>query len=321
MNAVHSIDLESAMRLAVQEARKYLGRTAPNPPVGAVVLAVDGTVLGVGAHVQAGTDHAEVMALKNARESHPHIPAHTVVVTLEPCNHQGRTPPCTQAILAAGVKKVVVGQRDPNCRVAGAGIQKLKDSGVEVVEGVLSAECGELIESFTWFCQTGKPWVTLKTAHQADGSMIPPVGQKTFTSEASLVFAHELRKRSQVLITGSGTVLADAPWFTVRHVQDHPGMRRTLVVLDRRGRVPRDWVKKAESQGFEVWIPVVETSLESLLQELGSRGCVDALVEAGPTLSQAFLSENLVNRHYKIQVGKNGQADQIERIDMDLKAR
>lgn len=281
---------EEAMQLALAKARKFQGATAPNPPVGAAGLDADGNILAVAAHERAGLPHAEANVLRIFRESDALSDLHTLVVTLEPCNHTGRTGPCTEAILAAGVKRVVFGVRDPNPEVAGGGAERLREAGVEVIEGVLAKECQELIRGFATLLKTGRPWVTIKRALRHDSSMIPPTGRKTFTSRDGLRYAHELRRRADAIITGSGTVLADDPLFTVRHVEDHPEKRRALVLFDRRGRVSAEWKARARERGFEV----VETAdLPAALAELGRQGALEVLVEAGPTLSTAILATDL----------------------------
>ena len=240
--------------------------------------------------------------------------ARTLLVTLEPCNHHGRTPPCTDAILAApAVRRVIYGSRDPNRKIPGGGASRLREAGLEVEELIdpeLLRRTTELNRPFFHWVRTGRPWVTIKTAHFPDGSMIPPQGQKTFTSPESLTLAHGLRKRADAILTGSGTILADDPLFTVRHVPDHPGKSRWLVVMDRRGRLPEAWQKEAEKRGFR---PLIETDLERALDHLGSLGCLEVLVEAGPTLSLAFLSGErcLWNAHVVIT---RGNPDQVKTL-------
>jgi diaminohydroxyphosphoribosylaminopyrimidine deaminase / 5-amino-6-(5-phosphoribosylamino)uracil reductase len=302
----------NAMRLAIEEASRFVGATSPNPPVGAAALDREGAVLGVQAHQLAGTGHAEARLLRDCAERGLSGRVETVVVTLEPCNHQGRTGPCTEAILALpSVRRVVFGARDPNPKVKGGGAERLKQAGLETLSleessHPLADACRELIRPFRHWVTTGLPWVTVKTARTAEGSMIPPPGRKTFTSPDSLKLAHELRRRADAIITGSGTILADRPELTVRLVPDHPGKRRWLVVLDRRGRVPADWLKEAEARGFR---PVTGLGFEEALRFLGSEGALEALVEAGPGLSGAVLSTPLWNDHVVIT---QGTPDRVE---------
>ena len=297
-----------AMRLACDEARKWVGATSPNPPVGAVGLDENGNVIAVAAHRRAGTEHAEAALLRLCRERDLIERLHTVCVTLEPCNHFGRTPPCAEALIAAGVKRVVVGVRDPNPQVVGGGCDRLRHAGVEVVEGVEAEACRRLIHAFAFHAKTGRPFVTVKRAFDAKGTMIPPAGEKVFTNEESLVLAHRLRKKADAIVTGSGTVLADDPLFTVRHVADFPGKRRVLAVLDRRGRVPEGYIRAVEGRGFEVFRYL---DLDSCLSDLESRGIRDVLVEAGPELSKAVLDSG----HWAMRVDiRHEETDRVEVI-------
>ena len=179
---------------------------------------------------------------------------HTLCVTLEPCNHQGRTPPCTEAIIESGIRHVAVGTRDPNPHVKGGGIERLQQAGVDVVCGVNEEECKQLIAPFAYSVQTGKPWITIKRAFDAKGSPIPPPGQKTFTSPESLKLAHQLRKKSDAIMAGSGTILVDDPLFTVRYVPDHENKRRRLAIIDRRRRVPQNYLAEAAGRGLDATV-------------------------------------------------------------------
>ncbi len=290
--------IEEAMELSIQEAQKFLGATSPNPPVGAVALDSQGRCLAVCAHEKAGEAHAEVGVLDKLRRLGK--TADTLVVTLEPCNHRGKTGPCTEAIIQANVPRVVIGTTDPNPGVCGGGISRLQASGIEVIQGVMEKQCKWLIRAFAHYSTTRKPWVTLKCAFQEDGEMQPPVGQKTFTSQKSLAFAHGIRKRVDAILTGSGTVLSDDPDFTVRHVADHVGKRRFLALLDRRGRVARSWKSKIEKNGFTL---VECDSVEQALLDLGKRGVQEVLVEAGPSLRNSFLKKELWNECIEIHKG------------------
>jgi diaminohydroxyphosphoribosylaminopyrimidine deaminase/5-amino-6-(5-phosphoribosylamino)uracil reductase len=329
--------VKSALQAAIDKAREFVGATAPNPPVGAVALDAQGQALSIQAHERAGTGHAEAKVIADLRQRGLLEQVHTLFVTLEPCNHQGRTPPCVDAILGAGIRHVVYGARDPNPRVAGQGADRLRAAGVDVrelsaheadsEEAALAQACRELIQPFAHWALTGRPWVVVKTAHQAAppstsresllDSMIPPLGQKTFTSPSSLRLAHELRRRADAILTGSGTVLADHPAFTIRHVEDHAivvqGLKkRRLVILDRRGRVSKDWIQDSEQRGFEVW---VRHDLEQALNELGKAGALEVLVEAGPELSSFILESPLWNQHVLITLGNPpGSPDTIKNV-------
>jgi diaminohydroxyphosphoribosylaminopyrimidine deaminase / 5-amino-6-(5-phosphoribosylamino)uracil reductase len=301
---------EPAMGMALNAAEKFVGATAPNPPVGAIALDKQGKVLLGAAHQVAGGPHAEAKVLELAEKLGKLSQIETLVVTLEPCNHQGKTKPCTETILRhKHIRRVVFGCHDPNPKVTGGGEARLREAGLEVVSGVLETECQFLIRAFAKHALTGRPYVTLKAAFTSEGSMIPPTGRKTFTSEASLLFAHELRKRADAIWTGSGTVLADQPEFTVRWVPDHPGKRRFLLLSDRRRRIGQDWLQKAEKNGFRLHF--AET-LDEGLDFLGKNGVLEVLVEAGPALRQAWLESGLWDESVVIIQGKGEEDDKVE---------
>ncbi len=275
-----------AMKAACREARRWLGATSPNPPVGTAALDDAGRILAVAAHRRAGEDHAEAALLKlcEVRGLLPRID--TLCVTMEPCNHQGRTPPCTEAILKSGIRRVAIGMRDPNRQVAGGGCERLRDAGIEVIETIESESCRRLAHAFAFHAQTGKPFVTVKRAFDEKGSMIPPKGQKTFTSRESLILAHRLRKKADAIVTGSGTILADRPSFTVRHVKDFGNKNRILAILDRKGRVPDTYIKEASARGFSVQL---FQDLDSCFSSLEKKGIRDILIESGPNLSRSVV--------------------------------
>lgn len=285
-----------AMAAACAEARQWLGATSPNPAVGAAALDAKGTILALAAHQRAGEAHAEAALLNQCRRILDQV--ETLCVTLEPCNHQGRTPPCTDAIIKSGIKRVVIGTRDPNPHVPGGGIERLQQAGIEVISGVGESECRQLIHAFAYYAKTGKPWITIKRAINRDSSMLPPKDLKTFTSPSSLVLAHRLRKKADAILTGSGTIVADDPEFTVRHVPDYPGKRRFLAMMDRRKQVPESYINAARQRGFE---PLIYDDIESALKDLAVKGVRDILVEAGPALSQTMLDSHLWNMSVTIQ--------------------
>lgn len=300
---------ENAMREAIQAASQFIGATAPNPPVGAAALDKDGELLLSAAHQKAGTFHAEARLLAEAAARGLAEKIETLVVTLEPCNHHGRTPPCTEAILRhKSIRRVVIACLDPNPTVAGGGAEKLRQEGIEVITGVLEKEGRRLIRPFTKWATNGRPYVLVKAAFNREGNMIPPAGEKTFTSAASLSFAHELRKNSDAIWTGSGTVLSDNPEFTVRRQPDHPGKNRLLVLSDRRRRISQDWLDRARENGFETHFA---ESLEEGLDYLGKKGALQVLVEAGPTLRDAWLASGLWDESVVIQQGKENEGDRI----------
>lgn len=286
------------MLLAIQEARKFIGATAPNPPVGAC-LVKDGKILSTAGHKRAGGDHAEIRAIKQAIEKFgfQSVRGSTLYVTLEPCNHTGKTPPCTGAIIECGIERVVFGISDPNPSVEGGGAQKLRQAGLIVEEDLLAMECFELIAGFSKWAQAKKPWVVQKLAYRINEdyrlSLIPEKNMKTFTTEQSLLVAHEERKKADAILTGMGTIRIDQPFFTVRKVPDHPGKKRILAVLTKRDpslSSVLSWKERQASLGFEV---VAYRDIEEALENLGQRGIQRVLVEAGPTVSTQILRQNL----------------------------
>jgi len=213
------------MTEALRLARRLPRRTWPNPPVGAVVVR-DGEIIARGAHLGPGLDHAEAVALAEAGER---ARGATIYVTLEPCNHQGRTPACAPRIVAAGVKRVVFGIRDPNPRVAGGGLAHLRDAGVEVAFGIAAAECLELVWPFVATDAFARPFVLLKTAASLDGRFAPPPESDTagrpfyLTGAESLAAVGRMRRWSDIVLVGSGTVTADAPRLDGRRVGPDAG--------------------------------------------------------------------------------------------------
>jgi diaminohydroxyphosphoribosylaminopyrimidine deaminase/5-amino-6-(5-phosphoribosylamino)uracil reductase len=319
--------IETAFEETISKASLFAGLTSPNPCVGAAALDRKGKILTVQAHERAGELHAEAKVIRELEISGLLHEAHSLIVTLEPCNHAGRTPPCADAIIKAGFRKVYFGAKDPNFHVHGGGAEKLRSSGLEVVSPeelpqVTQEACRSLIRTFAHWVKTGRPWVTMKTAMNSHGSMIPPPGQKTFTSPRSLKLAHSLRKRADAILTGSGTLLADHPEFTVRHVPDHSygnsPKARWLAILDRRGRIEPAAITQAKQNGFEVYIG---KDLEETLQFLGSKGVLEVLVEAGPTLSQAIITEGFWNQHVLIKQGSPSTESGISSIEDTVEIR
>lgn len=292
------------MARAIEEAKR--GRPSPNPHVGAVVASADGTILGCGHHERAGDAHAEVAAIADASET----AGHTLYVTMEPCNHHGRTPPCSDAVIAAGFKRLVLGARDPAPHVPGS-VEKIRAAGVEVTLGVLEQECEALIADFSKHIQTGLPFVTLKAAVTLDGRMATRTGDsKWITGEEARTEAHRMRDYSDAVLVGIGTVLADDPALTVRHVE---GVDPLRVVLDAGLRTPpdatlatrgtlvmhgpgaaRENADALRAKGCElIEVPRLEGGLDirAVLTVLGKRDIVRVLVEGGPTLHASFLAE------------------------------
>jgi diaminohydroxyphosphoribosylaminopyrimidine deaminase/5-amino-6-(5-phosphoribosylamino)uracil reductase len=288
-------DIQAALRRALQLAEQAVGLTDPNPRVGCVLLAADGRRLGEGHTQAAGQAHAEVMALRDAAAQGHDVRGATAVVTLEPCSHHGRTPPCCDALIQAGVARVVVAIEDPNPQVAGQGIARLRAAGIEVQPGdAASAEASrELNIGFFSRMQRGRPFVRLKSAISLDGRTALPDGRSQWiTGEAARTDGHAWRKRAGAMLTGIGTVLADDPRLDVRLV---PTAKQPLrLVLDPQGRLPPG-ARVLQPPGDARAIGPGRAHLPTLLAELGQQGINELHVEAGPTLSGAFLDAGLVD--------------------------
>jgi diaminohydroxyphosphoribosylaminopyrimidine deaminase/5-amino-6-(5-phosphoribosylamino)uracil reductase len=301
-----------AAQLAIAIAKDFEGATAPNPIVGAAGLTKEGNIIGIAAHEKYGSAHAEVNLIQHLYKFDKLNSLHTLFVTLEPCAHYGHTHPCVKAILETNIKKVIIGSLDPNPAVNGKGIEaltrKIQVDYLSDYDRQLAEECQKIIIPYRHWLGNRKPWVVIKQAYNSSGSMIPDKNQKTFTSQQSLIFAHNLRKKGDAIITGSGTVLADWPEFTVRYVPDHLEKKRWLVLLDRRKRIPEKWKTNARQRGFHL---LEDMELVEALTFLGQRGAHRALIEAGPTLSQYVLNHNLWNERIEIFQGKNGHPDKI----------
>jgi diaminohydroxyphosphoribosylaminopyrimidine deaminase/5-amino-6-(5-phosphoribosylamino)uracil reductase len=285
----------------------------PNPRVGAVIVSPDGAVVGEGAHEGAGEPHAEVVALRRAGAQ---ARGATAYVTLEPCSHQGRTPPCTDALIAAGVARVVVGAGDPDPRVSGSGLDLLARTGVEVTSGVLADEVEAMDPGYFHHRRTGRPLVTLKLATTLDGQTAAADGtSRWITSEEARRDGHRLRSESDVVIVGAGTVIADDPRLDVRldgYRGRHP---RPVVVSGRRPLPPRAVVLSRDPivytpapLGLEVEQVTIagagRVDLGELIGDLGRRGYVTALVEGGATLAADLVRRGLVDRFVLYLAGK-----------------
>jgi len=224
------VDIDSNyMRMALWEARKGMGKTSPNPAVGALIVK-NGKIIGRGYHKKAGTPHAEIHALKQAGRK---AKGATLYVTLEPCNHTGRTAPCAEAVLRAGIAHVVIGMPDPNPNVAGGGADYLASRGLTVVSGVMEQECREINLPFVKHATTGRPWVILKAGMSIDGRISSRPGQATrITGEKSLQRVHALRDQTDAILIGIGTALVDDPSLTTRVPGRSAGKDPLRVILD-----------------------------------------------------------------------------------------
>lgn len=297
---------EAFMALALAEAVKAVGRTHPNPAVGAV-LVKNGKVISSGFTSPVGGPHAEAIALALAGKK---AKGATLYVTLEPCNHFGRTPPCSEAVIAAGVKRVVFGARDVNPKVNGKGARRLKAAGIEVVEGVLKDASMNLNHPFFRFMTTGLPWVTVKVGVTLDGKIATSTGKsKWISSEASRVVVHQLRDTIDAILVGAGTVIADDPLLTTRREDSKRARNPVRVVIDPNLRTDpksaiydtkiartilatRKPAPKHAERGTEVW-PF--TTLEALMRSLAAEGLLHVMVEGGAATHAEFIKAGLVD--------------------------
>ena len=268
------------MRLAVDTACTARLRSRPNPWVGAVVVAQNGEVF-TGATLEPGNAHAEIVALNAAAH---HAQDSTLFSTLEPCNHTGRTGPCTQAIIDAGVSRVVVGTLDPDSKVSGSGVQHLRDAGLTVDVGVLEQEVKQQLAAYLHHRATGRPFVVLKMASTIDGRIAATDGSsKWITGETARKRVHQLRAESDAIVVGAGTVRADDPSLTVRDA-DGPSPRRIVLgTIDASAKV----------HPCTQWTG----TLPDLLDTLGKEGVVQLLVEGGARVAASFHRERLINQY------------------------
>ena len=315
MDETHITFMQRALDLA-QQAK---GRTSPNPLVGAVIVK-DGKVIGEGYHQKAGTPHAEVHALNAAGDD---AKGATLYTNLEPCCHWGRTPPCTEALIHAGIAEVYVAEVDPNSSVAGKGVQQLREAGINVHVGVCRQEASDLNEVHRKYIQTGKPFVILKTAMSLDGKIATASGESQWiTSEASRQRGHEVRDVMDAILVGRGTVARDNPVLTTR-LQDRDGQDATRIVLDSHGRTspdariftaesetgvivvvtpeaPPENVDALEKVGAEVLtVPATHGSkvcFKSLMEILGKREITSVLIEGGSEINASALATGIVDK-------------------------
>ena len=323
------------MDLALAEARKGLGRTSPNPAVGTVIVH-HGEIVGRGYHMKAGTPHAEVHAIADAGER---TKGATIYVTLEPCNHTGRTPPCTEAILRSGISRVVIGMRDPNPRVAGGGAAYLREKGVSVHVGVREQACRELNFPFIKHSATGLPWVIMKAGLSLDGKItIHPRQGTPITGSESRQFVHSLRNQVDAILIGVETAIIDDPSLTTRIDRPEEQLRDPLrIILDSTLRMPTRLRMLTQNSEAETWVFCGEEAsrekekklvacgarvcrtptdaggrvdLSSVLNYLGANNITTVLVEGGARVHGAFYSQQLVDEllllYAPFIVGDNG---------------
>lgn len=278
------------MRAALQLATDASAPRGENPRVGCVIVDDSGHVVGTGFHLGAGTAHAEVVALAAAGEQ---ARGATAFVTLEPCRHTGRTGPCTQALIDAGVSRVIIAMLDPT-EQAGGGSAELEAAGIEVFSGVLADESRAINAEWDYACRAGRPFVIAKTAMSLDGRVAGSGGVPlAISGPDSLTFAHQCRAEVQAIIVGTGTVLADDPELTIRHGVRIVGDPPLRVVL---GGRPVPLNARIRNNAAPTWIAGA-ISPRAVLTELFVRGVRSVLIEGGPTLLQSFIDEDLVDRY------------------------
>ncbi len=332
------------MALALQLARKGLYSTHPNPRVGCVIVK-DGELIGEGWHVRAGEPHAEVHALRQAGER---ARGATAYVTLEPCSHHGRTPPCAEALVQAGIGRVVAAMQDPNPQVAGRGLERLRGAGIDVASGVLEADARALNVGFIKRMETGLPYLRAKLAMSLDGRTAMASGESQWiTGPAARAEVQRLRAQSSVVLTGADTVLMDNARLTVREAElglDEEmtalAMRRMplRVLVDGQLRVPLDapffqagpaLVASTRSDKAEVYRAAGHelltlmgnaghVDLQGLLRELSARGANEVLLEAGPRLAGAFAALGLIDEYQLFVAAKFLGSSARPLIDLPL---
>ena len=304
------------MEQALQIARYAKGRTSPNPMVGALIVR-EGRVIAQGWHRKAGTPHAEIHALRQAGDL---AQGATLYVTLEPCSHYGRTGPCTDAIIQAGIRRVVVAMSDPNPLVAGKGIERLRNAGIEVIEGILSKEAAKLNEVFIKWISTKLPFVTVKAAMSLDGKIAAHTGHsKWITGAEAREYVHCLRDCYDSILVGSGTLLTDNPHLTTRLPEG--GKNPLRIVLDSHARTPVnanvlsdglaptlivvtelaseksiEKIRQCGVQVIQIESKNGKVDLRKLFSHLAQEGITSILVEGGATINAALFKEGLVDK-------------------------
>src|SRR5580698_4048219 len=316
---------EPFLRRALDLARQGIGLTSPNPCVGAVVVDAKGTIVGTGSHTYDGLKHAEILALKHAGEK---ARGATLYINLEPCSHQGRTAPCADALIAAGIARVVASMQDPNPQVRGKGFEKLRGAGIDVSLGILEDEAKSLNESFAKYIRQHVPLVTLKAAMTLDGKIAPPPKQSNLaprpdwiTGESARAHVQELRHQNDAILVGVGTVIADDPLLTDRSGRSR---RRPLlrVILDSRLRLPlesrvvktaqedllvlcsfAEEKKRKQLQQCGVWVEQIpqptsegHPDLTAVIKHLGEREITSLMIEGGAMVNWAALSSGIVDK-------------------------
>lgn len=282
---------QAYMARALQLAALGRGHTRSNPMVGAVIAGLDGDIIGEGYHRRFGGPHAEVNAIASVRR--PELLSHsTIYVTLEPCSHYGKTPPCAKLLIDKRIPRVVIGSTDPNERVAGRGIAMLREAGAEVVTGVMEDECRALNRPFMTAHTHHRPYILLKWAQSADGYMdrrrtADDPTPARFSGALSLMMVHRLRAQFDAIMTGSGTVIADNPRLDTRL---WPGASPRRIILDRRNRLETDCNALRGQSSIHI---TDSRDLQTIMHDLFHDGITSLMVEGGPTMLQSFIDAGL----------------------------
>lgn len=304
------------MDRALELAQKAKGRTSPNPLVGSVVVN-NGQIVGEGYHQKAGGPHAEVFALDEAGEK---ARGATIYVTLEPCSHYGRTPPCSEKIIASGIKKAVIAMVDPNPKVAGKGIKQLEEAGIEVETGLREKEARMMNEIFLKYIVTGRPFVVLKAGMSLDGKIATRTGESRWiTGDKSRMLVHQMRDQMDGIMVGIGTILADNPQLTTR-LPGGQGQNPIRIIVDSKAQTPtearvldscartiiavteqasKDKINLLQEKGAEILLIKEKNGvldLTDLIEKLGKLEITSLLLEGGSTLNGSMLQEGLVDK-------------------------
>ncbi|MCC2377147.1 bifunctional diaminohydroxyphosphoribosylaminopyrimidine deaminase/5-amino-6-(5-phosphoribosylamino)uracil reductase RibD [Bacillus wiedmannii] len=308
------LEHELYMKLALENAKAMKGQTTPNPLVGSVIVN-DNRIVGIGAHMKAGEPHAEIHAIRMAGEQ---ARGGTIYVTLEPCSHHGRTGPCAEAIVQAGIKKVVVATLDPNPLVSGSGIKILQDAGIEVLVGVCEEESKKMNEVFNKYIMTKRPFVTIKSGVTLDGKIATSLSDsKWITSTEARQEVHQIRNENAAILVGANTVQKDNPSLTTRIPNGRNPIR---VILDSTLRIPMEanvvadreaptWIfttsnyaaekrKALENAGVKVFVTSGEKhiNLYEMLDVLGRKGVSSLLIEGGGEVNASFIENKLMDK-------------------------
>lgn len=293
---------EKWMQLAIEQAKLGTGLTSPNPRVGAIIVKND-QVLGQGFHLKAGEPHAEPNALAHARSQHTEqeIQGASIYITLEPCSTKGKTPACTDTIIAAGIKHVIYGSIDPNPAHQDNARKVLEQAGITVTSRVLEQACDALIQDFTHRITTGRPWVIAKTAMSLDGKITRPPGESQWlTSPESRARVHQLRSEVDAIIIGGRTLRKDNPRLTLRGEHTHPAKLqpyRAIISHSDRSALPQDLHVFTDAFKERTLI-YQDTEFVDILNDLSAKGCNSVLLECGGGLMGQWFDQGLVNECY-----------------------